>query len=208
MSGTWDKRTYPVTFQLRTNSNSYKVELYDSSNNWTLPLAQLSFAYRDSTSSPQGNYVYCHTLSLLPGNYEYKHKINQTSWVLNPEKQTRNNNNFLSKDDFIQLVVERCDSLEREPAAVTNGNDSKNINIHYCDVGMSLFKKPLFWDTEITVNETQHYKAHRAILSVHSGYFAALFDMYGKLVTDLSFLKKYSLPHLYQIELDELYQMV
>ena len=60
--------------------------------------------------------------------------------------------------------------------AVTNGNDSKNINIHYCDVGMSLFKEPLFWDTEITVNGTQHYKTHRAILSVHSGYFAALFD--------------------------------
>lgn len=178
MSKAWDQRTYPVTFQLRTESNLDHVELYCSSNNWTSPLARLSFAYKDSTSSHRAKYVYRHTLSLLPGNYEYKYRVNNKNpWVSNPENKIRNNNNFLNKEDFIQLIVERCDQLERETTVcVVNENENENINVNYSSVGISLLKNPLFWDTKIIVNETQHYKAHRAILSVHSGYFKTFFN--------------------------------
>ncbi|CAF3356222.1 unnamed protein product [Rotaria socialis] len=43
-------------------------------------------------------------------------------------------------------------------------------------VGISLLKDPILWDTDLVVNETQNYKAHIAILSVHSGYFKTLFE--------------------------------
>ena len=185
MSKAWDQRTYPVIFQLRTESIQDRVNLYCSSNNWTSPIAQLLFAYEDSTSSQKAKYIYHHTLSLVPGTYEYKYQVqknNKVSWMLNTEKKTRNNNNLLAKDDFIQLIVERCDLLEREGTVgiwseeKTTESDIENKNVNYCNVGMSLFKKPIYYDTELIINKTQHYKAHRAILSVHSGYFKVLFD--------------------------------
>ncbi|CAF2185542.1 unnamed protein product, partial [Rotaria magnacalcarata] len=81
---------------------------------------------------------------------------------------------------------ERCDLLERVRSGETvlegNGlnptekNDDANRSINYCNTGTLLFKKPILWDTELIVNGTRHYKAHRAILSVHSGYFKALFE--------------------------------
>lgn len=166
MSESWDQRTYPVTFQLRTESNADRVELYCSSNKWTSALATLPCVHKDSVPSQQVKYVYQYTISLLPGDYEYKYKVNNgTRWLLNTEKKTRNNNNVLTKNDFVQLIVERCDSLERERVGqhAANEKGQENLNINYCNIGISLFKDPILWDTEIIVNGTQHYKTHRAI---------------------------------------------
>ncbi|CAF1066130.1 unnamed protein product [Didymodactylos carnosus] len=50
MNELWQKRTYPITFQLCTASKFDRVELYGSFNNtsWTNSLAQLTYAYRKS----------------------------------------------------------------------------------------------------------------------------------------------------------------
>ncbi|UJR18290.1 hypothetical protein I4U23_005193 [Adineta vaga] len=182
MSEPWDRRTYPVTFQLCTESNLDRVELYCSSNNWTTPLARLSYAYKDSSLSQAAKCVYLHTLILVPGNYEYKYKVNnRLPCVLNNEKKIVNDNNILTKDDFIQLIVERCDLLERERIGetITEGNnqyENENTNVDSSDVGSALFQDRLFPDIELIINGTEHCKAHKAILSVHSTFFKNLFS--------------------------------
>lgn len=186
MAESWDRRAYPVVFQVCTESNLDNIELYGSLNNWSGPIARLSYAYKDSLSSQKEKYVYLLTVSLIPGEYEYKFKVNNSEkWLLNSKKKSRNNNNLLTKEDFIQLIVKRNDLLERARIneimneskflQSINQNDDANTNINYCNTGVLLFKNPLLWDTELVVNKTQNYKTHRAILSVNSGYFKKLF---------------------------------
>jgi hypothetical protein len=187
MSQSWDQRTFPVTFQLCTDSKLDRIELHCSSNNWTTSLGRLLYAYKKPSSTSPLEYVYLLTLSLLPGHYEYKYKVNnKPTWVLNTEGKILNDKNILTKEDFIQLIVERCDLLERERLGettsemtnshLTQASDNENTNVNYWNVGTSLFKNPILWDTELIVNQTKCYKAHRAVLSVYSDYFKTLFD--------------------------------
>ncbi|CAF0771955.1 unnamed protein product [Adineta steineri] len=165
MNELWKKQKYPITFQLCTASKFDRIELYGSftSLGWKKPIAQLTYAYQKAPEE----FIYSEVVQLIPGNYEYKYKINDQNWIINQNERKIKDNNSLTKEDFVQLIIDR-----------SNFQEKKNVDdqIRYHDAAMLLYTTHLLSDIELVVNNEQHYKAHRAILSAGSDFFKAMFE--------------------------------
>ena len=112
MNENWQKRTYPITFQICTASKFDRVELYGTfgDHHWKEPRVQLNYAHRKNSNE----FVYSGIVHLIPGDYEYKYYVNQKDWRTNSAMKMKKENNLLTKNDFVQMIIDRYDSLEKK----------------------------------------------------------------------------------------------
>ena len=157
MNELWRKRTYPIQFQLCTTSKLDRVELYGTfgDHHWKESFAQLTYAHQNNS----GQYIYSAIVDLIPGEYEYKYRVNQKDWKMNSTIKIRKENNVLSKEDFIEMIIDRYDTLDKK---------ERNDQTCYHDVASILYRDHIMYDFKLIVNQNQEFKVHRAILAAGS----------------------------------------
>jgi hypothetical protein len=124
---------------------------------------QLTYAQQKSIEE----FVYSQVVHLVPGNYEYKYKLNDRKWYINTNEKAHEDNNIITKDDFVQMIIDRYD---------ISGNKKQDDQTRYHDDALILYQDHIMYDIELIINDNQHYKAHRSILAAGSDYFKNFFQ--------------------------------